>query len=540
MGSGFDVVAGTQIGGYRIEELIGRGGMSRVYRAEQIALGRRVALKILTPGLSEQTDYRERFLRESRLAASIDHPNILPIYDAGEASGYLYIAMRLVGGTDLGDVLRREGPLSVARAMALLSQVGGALDAAHARGLVHRDVKPANLLVAGEHMYLTDFGVAKVGDTARDLTRVGMFVGTIDYASPEQIRNEPLDGRADIYALGCVLYQCLTGRPPFDRPTDHAVLQAHLNELPTPASELRSELPSALDEIFATALAKDRESRYRSGRHFAEAARAAVDGSVTPITVRSTRVDLEAHAGASTQRTQPIWPSEAERHVTKKSTNFIPQLIVGAVLVAGVFYVANRPTPQGAGAAATATRTAQVTLTTPSPLTPVTPTPSPAPTHPFPVLLNADQVIMPPDQIPLAGYVVSRDQRSGAFGWTRQFHSNTASYWYLSFEVQVLRASTRATEEIARTTCDWTFSDGPPLTAGEISAEVIGDGAKACRYTFADDRADWIVYTTGSRNVVVEVGVEPRLVSISTAGAAAQAVSLARRQLALIDQVAPR
>jgi serine/threonine protein kinase len=501
-----------------------------------------VALKILTPGLSDQADYRERFLRESRLAASIDHPNILPIYDAGEASGYLYIAMRLVDGTDLGAVLQSEGPLSVARAVSMLSQVSGALDAAHARGLVHRDVKPANLLVSGEHVYLTDFGVAKIGDAGRDLTRVGMFVGTIDYASPEQIRNEPLDGRADLYALACVFYQCLTGRPPFDRPTDHAVLQAHLTELPAPASSLRADLPAAIDAVLATALAKDRESRYRSGRHFAEAAHAALAGGTGPIAVRATRVDLEAPTNAPTLRAQPAWPSEAERAQTKKSPSFIPRLIVGAVVVAGVFYAANYRgiSPGAASATAGATRTPQATIATPSPLTPVTPTPSPAPTHPYPVLLNADQVIMPPEQVPLAGYVVSRDQRSGAFGWTRQFYSTGANYWYLTFEVTVLRASAPATEELARTTCDWTFTGGQPLTAREIGAEVIADGAKACRYTFANNTSEWVVYTTGSRNVVVEVGVSPRLSSITTAAAAAQAVSLARLQLALIERVSPR
>jgi hypothetical protein len=154
--------------------------------------------------------------------------------------------------------------------------------------------------------------------------------------------------------------------------------------------------------------------------------------------------------------------------------------------------------------------------------------------------LNADQVIMPPEQVPLAGYVVSRDQRSGAFGWTRQFYSTGANYWYLTFEVTVLRASAPATEELARTTCDWTFTGGQPLTAREIGAEVIADGAKACRYTFANNTSEWVVYTTGSRNVVVEVGVSPRLSSITTAAAAAQAVSLARLQLALIERVSPR
>jgi hypothetical protein len=275
--------------------------MSRVYRAEQIALERKVALKVLLPELGQEQSYRERFLRESRLAASIEHSNIVPIYDAGEASGYLYIAMKLVEGLDLRALLGNGSGIAPAQALSLLQQAANALDAAHAHGLIHRDIKPANFLLAGDHLYLTDFGVARLGHAAGGMTRVGLFVGTIDYASPEQIRNEPLDERSDIYSLACVFYHCLTGTGPFDRPTEHAVLQAQLSETPASVRALRPELPAALDGVFATALAKDRNERFRSGRALATAARFALEGRAAEIPTRPTVIE-------SLSRIAPIGP----------------------------------------------------------------------------------------------------------------------------------------------------------------------------------------------------------------------------------------
>jgi tRNA A-37 threonylcarbamoyl transferase component Bud32 len=282
---------GTQIAGYRIETLIAQGGMSRVYRAEQVALERKVALKVLLAELGQDPLYRERFLRESRLAASIDHPNIVPIYDAGDASGYLYIAMKLILGMDLRALLSSGTAIHPTRALSFLHQAASALDAAHGHGLIHRDIKPANFLVADDHLYLTDFGVARIGQATHGMTRIGLFVGTIDFASPEQIRNEPLDQRSDIYSLACVFYQCLTGIGPFDRPTEHGVLQAQLTEMPASVRAFRPELPGALDGVFATALAKDRNERYRSGRALADAARWALEGRVAEIPTRPTVVE---------------------------------------------------------------------------------------------------------------------------------------------------------------------------------------------------------------------------------------------------------
>jgi ABC-type branched-subunit amino acid transport system substrate-binding protein len=257
---------GTSFAGYRIDSLVGRGGMGVVYRATDLSLERPVALKLVAPELAEDERFRARFLREPRLAASLDHPNVIPIYEAGEHDGQLYLAMRFVDGSDLRTVLEREGRLAPERALAVLTQVAGALDAAHQRALVHRDVKPANVLLAESgHAYLTDFGITKqVGGESTDTGRV---VGTLDYLAPEQIRGDPVDGRTDIYALGCVLYECLAGRPPFRRDTEAETLWAHMQEQPAP---LRGH--PRLDPVVRKALAKDREKRHATCSELIDAA----------------------------------------------------------------------------------------------------------------------------------------------------------------------------------------------------------------------------------------------------------------------------
>jgi DNA-binding beta-propeller fold protein YncE/tRNA A-37 threonylcarbamoyl transferase component Bud32 len=249
-----DVLRGTVLAGYRVEALLGRGGMGVVYLAEDLRLKRRVALKLLAPELSESEAFRERFLRESELAASLDHPNVVPIYEAGEAEGRLYIAMRYVEGDDLKALLA-DGPLEPERAVALVGQVAAALDAAHERALVHRDVKPSNVLVdRSGHAYLGDFGLTRLLAEPSLGVPVGSSLGTPDYVAPEQIRGEELDGRADVYSLGCLLYEALSGRPPFARESEAALLFAHLEEQPP-------SLPG-LEDVLPRALAKDREERY--------------------------------------------------------------------------------------------------------------------------------------------------------------------------------------------------------------------------------------------------------------------------------------
>jgi streptogramin lyase len=274
---------GTHLAGYRIEGVIGRGGMGVVYRATELALDRPVALKLIAPELAGDASFRERFLRESRLAASIDHPGILPVYAAGEADGELYLATRFVEGTDLG-ALVDDGPLPSERSLEFVGQVADALDAAHARGLVHRDVKPGNVLVGpGDHCYLCDFGLTKqLGSASR--TETGWLAGSLDYLAPEQIRREEVDARTDQYALACVLYECLSGAPPFRRFSEAQTLWAHVQEDPPPLAEL-----PALDPVFARALAKNREERYESCGDVLEDARAALGLGPSPIAVRRRR-----------------------------------------------------------------------------------------------------------------------------------------------------------------------------------------------------------------------------------------------------------
>jgi len=283
--------AGTEIAGYRIESVIGRGGMAVVYRAEDSRLGRKVALKLLTPSLAENEQFQQRFIRESRLAASLDHPNIVPIYEAGEADGHLFIAMRYVPGSDLKQLLSQEGPLPPARILRLFVQIGDALDAAHVLGLVHRDVKPGNILITSvaehsghahpDHVYLTDFGLTKrTSSLSGSLTGTGHFLGTVDYVSPEQIQGAPVGPSTDIYALGCVLYECLTGRLPFNRDDDAAVLWAHLVELPPPVSAVRPELPPAVNDVVFRAMAKAPEDRYDSCRDLVRDLEYALNASV--------------------------------------------------------------------------------------------------------------------------------------------------------------------------------------------------------------------------------------------------------------------
>src|SRR6476646_8706727 len=224
---------GAEFGGYRLEAQIGRGGMGVVYRARELGLGRTVALKVVAPEAVDDRAAHERFVAEARVAASIEHPHVVPIYAAGDVDGVAYLVMRLIDGDDTRSLVRREGPLDPERAAAIAARAADGLDAIHAAGLVHRDVKPANLLLGpGDHVYLTDFGLARAALTQSGATRSGHWAWTLSYASPEQIRGERVDARADIYALGGVLCWLLTGKPPYDRDSDEAVLWAHLNEPP--------------------------------------------------------------------------------------------------------------------------------------------------------------------------------------------------------------------------------------------------------------------------------------------------------------------
>src|SRR3954453_10729327 len=259
--------------------LLGRGGMGVVYQAQHVHLGRTVALKLLAPELSRSDDFRARFLRESRLAAELDHPGIVAVYDAGEVNGVLFIAMRFVRGTDLAATLVQRGPLPVDETLSILHQVATALDAAHASGLVHRDVKPANVMIEGQRVYLADFGLTKrASSDSMQLTEAGQFLGTVDYVAPEQIEGRPTDGRADQYALGCVLFECLTGSRPYPRDSQVAIIFAQLREPPPRPCELRPDLPGGIDMVVGRAMAKDPLQRYATCGQLVAAAVAALSG----------------------------------------------------------------------------------------------------------------------------------------------------------------------------------------------------------------------------------------------------------------------
>jgi hypothetical protein len=309
---------GDQFAGYRLQSVLGRGGMSVVYQAENLRLGTVVALKVMAPELAGDDVFRARFLEESRIAASLNHPNVVPIHDVGSQDGLLYIVMRYVSGTDMRQIIKKRGRILPETALFLLGQAARALDFAHRRGLVHRDLKPGNLLVERgsddadpDHVYVADFGITKHITSGSSLTPTGQFLGTIDYVAPEQIRGTPVGALADQYSLGCVLYECLTGRVPFEKDLDAAIIWAHVEETPTMPTVLRPELPPEVDEVFRRVMAKRPDERYASCREFIGAARVALGtrGSGDPVTGHQDAVagyrqtgDRDAAAGGERAR----------------------------------------------------------------------------------------------------------------------------------------------------------------------------------------------------------------------------------------------
>ena len=317
---------GDVFGGFRIESIAGRGGMGVVYRAVQLDLDRPVALKLIAADRAADPAFRERFQRESRLAALIDHPNVVPVHGAGEADGQLYLVMRYVPGTDLHRLLKHDGPLEPLRAAEIVGQVGAALDAAHAAGLVHRDVKPANVLIAGDHAYLGDFGLTRLLSSEEQLTETGEWLGTTDFSAPEQLQAERVDARADVYSLGCVLHAALLGRPPYPRSTMPATVLAHLQDpVPRPSE---SGAPAGFDRVMARALAKNPQDRYPSAGDLGRAALAAARGESVTESERSVAVGSAApapsangHAPAPTEITVADTP---RTRVQEEETTVMP------------------------------------------------------------------------------------------------------------------------------------------------------------------------------------------------------------------------
>jgi serine/threonine-protein kinase len=289
-----DALIGKEFAGYRVEARLGRGGMGVVYRATDLSLDRAIALKVLTEDLANDPGFRRRFVTESRLAASLDHPNVIPIHAAGEHDGVLYIAMRLVPGDDLRAVLRADGRIDPARTVRLIAQVASALDAAHAHGLVHRDVKPANVLMTPEdHVYLTDFGLSKRVDADTEATRTGMVLGTLDYIAPEQIRGETIGPFTDVYSLGCMITHLLTGAVPFTVLTEEGKLWAHFAEPPPLPSGRVPELGTSFDAIVTRAMSKLPRDRYATAGELGRAmlaARTIAPLATTPAPARAPAV----------------------------------------------------------------------------------------------------------------------------------------------------------------------------------------------------------------------------------------------------------
>ena len=306
-----ELAAGDEFAGYRIESRLGRGGMGILFLAVEPGLERRVALKLIAPEAAADDVFARRFAEESRIAASIEHPNVVPIYAAGEEDGVPWIAMRYVPGSDLGRRIAREGRLSPEQAVALIAQVANGLDAIHAAGLIHRDVKPANVLLSGdagaEHAYITDFGVARNVATQSGLTQTGRFVGTLDYVAPEQISGEPIDARVDVYALGCLLFKLLTGEVPFPREGEAARLYAHLNDPPPAPSLYEPSVSMALDDVVARAMSKSPDDRYPSAGDLGRAAQAALSGTTVSVPERT----VATGAAATRERDVPEPPPRA-------------------------------------------------------------------------------------------------------------------------------------------------------------------------------------------------------------------------------------
>ena len=323
-------VPGRTFGHYTIESLLGTGGMGSVYRAKDERLDRQVAIKVLAPALAADSEFRERFLRESRLAASLDHPNIIPIYDAGEVDGALYLAMRYVHGPSLHELLQARGSLTGDDTIRLAQQIGGALDAAHREALVHRDVKPANILLAesGNHAYLCDFGLAKRTST-RGATKTGFFLGTVDYCAPEQIDGRQVDGRADLYSLGCVTFHCLTGSPPYARSGEFAVLQAHLSEPPPAPTAVRPDLPPAVDAVLQKALAKEPGERFGTASELTDALRDALGGAAAGSTRAASLVAERAPEPAPTR------PEQGRRNRRTSRRTLVAMIAVATIVLVG-------------------------------------------------------------------------------------------------------------------------------------------------------------------------------------------------------------
>jgi outer membrane protein assembly factor BamB/serine/threonine protein kinase len=365
--------AGSRIAGYRLEEQIGAGGMAVVFRARDERLNRLVALKVLAPALAADAAFRRRFIRESRATAAADDPHIIPVFEAGEADGVLFIAMRFVPGGDVRALVDREGPLAAAQAVEIIFPVASALDAAHAIGLIHRDVKPANMLMdtrpgRSDHVYLSDFGLSKGPLTSVGLTGTGQFLGTLDYSAPEQIEGKPVDGRTDEYALACAAFELLAGTPPFRRDEPMAVIYAKLSEPPPMVTSQRPDLPAAVDAVFTKALARAPADRYATCREFADALRQAL--GLTPYQYSPGAIQQADHQPAdvaelvgSGTSDEVLTAAAATTHAAEATTTLEPAPVIAPEAGTSALVRRLQEAPGSVSQPATATVPAPATAT---------------------------------------------------------------------------------------------------------------------------------------------------------------------------------
>jgi hypothetical protein len=497
------IVPGAEIAGFRLEDQIGEGGMGVVYRARQLDLDRQVALKVIQADHRQDQEFTDRFQRESRLAASIDHPNVVPIFQAGEADGVYFIAMRYVSGSDLRELLRTEGPLEPERAAGLIADVAAGLDAAHSAGLVHRDVKPANVLLdSRQHVYLTDFGLTKQISSQSQLTRTGVWYGALPYSAPEQIESKPLDARTDVYGLGCVLFEALTGHFPYERDSDMAVMWAKVHEEPASASEYLPHLSAELDEVLSRALARNSENRFQSAGDLGRAAIAAVTGRANTEPERTVARGAAAAGTVPMARHKRSDGSGDETRVlpVDKSGKRGRNAVIGAALVAALAIGALAAVAISSGGGGdTEVRTLAKTVTESQTVTEEAPEP-PA---------DSSSVVSSMELEPFEGQLYTAEV---PVGWTpetieERIAGRHESQWRnpneentsVLIDSQLHQGTTTALEDAEHVRSQTSQSDGYQEVSFEPTT-LAGQGIEAARWVFevdGDRRVDYFFISCG-------------------------------------------